>query len=99
VKVQADWWSSLEEEEGQEMFGYTLMSMLARSSLKFGRATDGSLLVRQSMVGSLMVLEWPIFPMAESDWIRFPPATPRPEPEREPGIPAVAQELQAGMLP
>lgn len=100
LKVQADWWSSLQEEEGWEMFGATLgMSLLARSSLKFGRAADGSLLVRQSLLSSLMVLEWPVFPMAEADWIRFPAASPRPEPGPASEAPGAPPELQAGILP
>ena len=79
---ESGWYSSLEDEGGWEMFGYTLgMSVLARGSSKFGRAADGSLLVRQSEVGSLMVLQWPVFPMANARWIRFP---------------AAASELQAG---
>ena len=100
LKVQADWWSSLQEEEGWEVFGATLgMSVLARSSLKFGRAADGSLLVRQSLLASLMVLEWPVFPMAEADWIRFPAASPRPEPGLVPAAAVAQPELQAGILP
>ena len=82
LEVESGWYSSLEDEGGWEMFGYTLgMSVLARGSSKFGRAADGSLLVRQSEVGSLMVLQWPVFPMANARWIRFP---------------AAASELQAG---
>jgi hypothetical protein len=73
--------------------------MLARSSLKFGRAADGSLLVRQSLLSSLMVLEWPVFPMAEADWIRFPAASPRPEPGPASEAPGAPPELQAGILP
>jgi hypothetical protein len=100
LKVQADWWSSLQEEEGWEMFGYTLgMSLLARSSLKFGRAADGSLLVRQSLLSSLMVLEWPVFPMVGADWIRFPAASPRQEPDPAPAAPSEQPELQAGIRP
>ena len=100
LKVQADWWSSLQEEQGWEMFGTTLgMSLLERSSLKFGRATDGSLLVRQSLLSSVMILEWPVFPMAEADWIRFPAASPRPEPGLVPAAAGAQPELQAGILP
>lgn len=77
--VEADWWSSLEEEDGWEMFGATLgMSMLARGSWKLGRAEDGSLLVRQSASGSLLLFYWPILPMSFSEWVRFPPAVPTP---------------------
>lgn len=80
--VGAEWWSSLEEEEGQEMFGATLgMSILARGSLKLGRAEDGSLLVRQSATGSLLLFYWPILPMSFSEWVRFPPAATTPAAE------------------
>ena len=100
LQFEAGWWSSLEEEDGWEVFGTTLgMSMLARASTKLGRAQDGSLLIRQSMVASVMVLQWPVFPMVEAGWIRFPAATPRTEP-REPPLPQAAQpQLQAGMPP
>ena len=75
LQVEAGWWSSLQEEDGWETFGATLgMSLLSRASMKFGRAEDGSLLVRQSALSSLMVLQWPVLPMTEADWIRFPSA-------------------------
>lgn len=78
--VDAGWWSSLQEDEGWELFGSTLgMSALARGSLKLGRSEDGSLLLRQSVVGSLLLFYWPILPMAATEWIRFPPATSSPE--------------------
>ena len=100
LKVQADWRSSLEEEAGWEMFGTTLgMSVLERSSLKFGRAADGSLLVRQSLLSSLMVMEWPVLPVAVAEWIRFPAASPRPEPGPASEAPGATPELQAGILP
>jgi len=100
LKVQADWWSSLQEEGGWEVFGATLgMSMVARSSLKFGRAADGSLLVRQSLLGSLMVLQWPVLPMAQAEWIRFPAVSPRLEPDPASEAPGATPELQAGILP
>ena len=77
--VEADWSSSLEDEDGWEMFGQTLgMSTLARSNWKLGRAEDGSLLVRASESGSLLVFYWPILPMSFSEWIRFPPAATTP---------------------
>lgn len=80
--VEADWSSSLEDEDGWEMFGATLgMSTLARSSLKLGRAEDGSLLVRASESGSLLVFYWPILPMSFSEWVRFPPTAPTPDAE------------------
>jgi hypothetical protein len=80
--VEADWWSSLEDEDGQEMFGATLgMSMVARANWKLGRAEDGSLLVRASETGSLLVFYWPILPMSFSEWVRFPPAATTPAAE------------------
>ncbi|MGQ0384840.1 MAG: hypothetical protein ACT4UP_09215 [Gammaproteobacteria bacterium] len=77
--IEAEWWSSLEEEEGQEMFGATLgMSVLMRGSWKLGRAEDGSLLVQQTAAGSLLVFYWPILPMSFKEWVRFPPVAPEP---------------------
>ena len=100
LKVESGWWSSLQEEGGWEVFGSTLgMSLLAHGSTKLGRATDGSLLVRQSMLASLMVLQWPVFPMAEADWIRFPAASPRPEPGLASEAANPQPELQAGIRP
>jgi hypothetical protein len=92
--VEADWWSSLEDEEGQEMFGATLgMSMVARRNWKLGRAADGSLLVRAGESGSLLVFYWPILPMSFSEWVRFPPAATTPAAEA--ATPALVLQLSA----
>jgi hypothetical protein len=94
LQVEAGWWSSLQEEDGWETFGATFgMSLVSRASMKFGRAEDGSLLVRQSALSSLMVLQWPVLPMAEAAWIRFPAAAGSP-PEGDVAAATVASQAQ-----
>ena len=100
VLIESSWRSSLQTEQGWEMFGTTLgMSTLERTSLKLGRAEDGSLLVRPSLVASLMLLQWPILPVVVTDWVRFPVAIPRPGPGNSPALPDELPQLQAGTLP
>jgi hypothetical protein len=100
LQVEAGWLSSLEEEGGWEIFGSTFgMHILERASLTFGRAEDGSLLVRHSGVGSLMLLQWPILPVVSAAWIRFPAATPLTKPGVPPSPSVVQLQLSEEMLP
>jgi hypothetical protein len=77
--VETDWSTTLNDEDSPTGIW---LHLLERESWKLGRAEDGSLLMHVSYVSSLMVLEWPIFPVVASGWIRFPavePASPSAE--------------------
>jgi hypothetical protein len=69
--VDVDWSTTLDDEEVPTS---VLLHFLERESWKLGRAEDGSLLLHVAYGGSVMVLEWPIFPVLASGWIRFPAA-------------------------
>ena len=49
-----------------------LVSFVDRSTLKLGRATDGSLLVNTSSTDSFVLLYLPMFAGKDERWIRFP---------------------------
>lgn len=80
VNVVTDWKHSVEEPGGAELLGMTLLMVhwFERTATKLARAADGSLLVRKSEAGSLMLYWMPVLPGGQSEWIRFPPATGAP---------------------
>ena len=76
-----DWHESIQDEEGAEAFGTTMgmFHFFERKSWKLARAQDGSLLMRKSEGGSLMLYWFPVLPGWETTWIRFPRFVPAPE--------------------
>jgi hypothetical protein len=56
-----------------------LASSVDRSSMKLGRAEDGSLLLRTNQSMGWFITYVPVFGTTESRWIRFPAFRPEPE--------------------
>ena len=76
--VDTDWHSSITEEESSVAFGTTLgmVHFFERISWRLARAEDGSLLMRKTEGGSLMLWWFPVLPGWDTVWIRFPPYVP-----------------------
>ncbi len=55
-----------------------LFSIVDRSSLQLGRATDGSLLMHSKNAGGLFLMYMPLVGGSDQRWIRFPATEPMP---------------------
>jgi hypothetical protein len=66
-----DWKHSIQEEGGAEALGMTMgmFHWFERTSWKLARAEDGSLLMRKSEGGSLMLYWFPVLPGWETTWM------------------------------
>jgi hypothetical protein len=76
--MDTDLTHSIEEPGGAETLAVTfgMFHWLERTSWMLARAEDGSLLMRTTDAGSLMIFWMPVLPGGESTWIRFPAAVP-----------------------
>jgi len=72
VELAADWNAD----------SFVVISALDRASLKLGRASDGSLIVKANSAGSMFFLYAPMFWGKDQTWFRFRPA-PVPVDEAE----------------
>lgn len=94
-----DWKHSIQEEGGAEALGMTMgmFHWFERTSWKLARAEDGSLLMRKSEGGSLMLYWFPVLPGWETTWIRFPRFIPTLEAEAAAYPPAFRPVLREEM--
>jgi hypothetical protein len=99
--MDADWHESIEDEEGAAALGTTMgmVHIVERKSWKLARAEDGSLLMRKSEGGSLMLFWFPVLPGWETTWVRFPRYVPAPEAGRARLAPEFRPVMREETLP